>query len=133
MTRTSTSTVAIDLGGNRFAGEGQRREHLLAIMQGDAIALCAKALDGECDGACGHARLEAGSAAERQPSRVERNSNHDMKMRGQYRPISGLRHAVRHDMVRAMLTAEEIQILATSLGVAGRAVLFSLPVAIAFA
>ena len=29
-----------------------------------------------------------------------------------------------------MLTAEEMQILATSLGVAGRAVLFSLPVAI---
>lgn len=37
------------------------------------------------------------------------------------------------DMVRAMLTAEELQILSTSLGVAGRAVLFSLPVAIAFA
>jgi molybdate transport system permease protein len=36
-------------------------------------------------------------------------------------------------MVRAMLTAEELQILSTSLGVAGRAVLFSLPVAIAFA
>ncbi|MFT3725232.1 MAG: molybdate ABC transporter permease subunit [Hyphomonadaceae bacterium] len=32
-----------------------------------------------------------------------------------------------------MLTAHELQILATSLGVAGRAVLFSLPVAIAFA
>ena len=32
-----------------------------------------------------------------------------------------------------MLTVEEMQILATSLGVAGRAVLFSLPVAIAFA
>ena len=32
-----------------------------------------------------------------------------------------------------MLTAEELQILSTSLGVAGRAVLFSLPVAIAFA
>jgi len=36
-------------------------------------------------------------------------------------------------MVRAMFTAEELQILSTSLGVAGRAVLFSLPVAIAFA
>jgi molybdate transport system permease protein len=36
-------------------------------------------------------------------------------------------------MVRAMLTAAELQILSTSLGVAGRAVLFSLPVAIAFA
>jgi molybdate transport system permease protein len=36
-------------------------------------------------------------------------------------------------MVRAMLTAEELQILATSLSVAGRAVLFSLPVAILFA
>jgi molybdate transport system permease protein len=36
-------------------------------------------------------------------------------------------------MVRAMLTPEELQILSTSLGVAGRAVLFSLPVAIAFA
>ena len=32
-----------------------------------------------------------------------------------------------------MLSAEELQILATSLGVAGRAVIFSLPVAIAFA
>ncbi len=32
-----------------------------------------------------------------------------------------------------MLSAHELQILATSLGVAGRAVLFSLPVAIAFA
>jgi hypothetical protein len=30
-------------------------------------------------------------------------------------------------MVRAMLTAEELQILSTSLGVAGRAVVFSLP------
>jgi molybdate transport system permease protein len=36
-------------------------------------------------------------------------------------------------MVPRMLTAHELQILATSLGVAGRAVLFSLPVAIAFA
>jgi len=36
-------------------------------------------------------------------------------------------------MVRAMLTAEELQILSTSLGVAGRAVVFSLPVAILFA
>ncbi len=36
-------------------------------------------------------------------------------------------------MVRAMLTAGEMQILSTSLGVAGRAVLFSLPVAITFA
>lgn len=36
-------------------------------------------------------------------------------------------------MVPAMLTAEELQILSTSLGVAGRAVLFSLPIAIAFA
>lgn len=36
-------------------------------------------------------------------------------------------------MVPRMLTAAELQILATSLGVAGRAVLFSLPVAIAFA
>lgn len=36
-------------------------------------------------------------------------------------------------MVRAMLTADELQILSTSLGVAGRAVLFSLPIAIAFA
>jgi molybdate transport system permease protein len=37
------------------------------------------------------------------------------------------------DMVRAMLSAEEWRILATSLGVAGRAVIFSLPIAIAFA
>lgn len=36
-------------------------------------------------------------------------------------------------MVRLMLTANEFQILITSLGVAGRAVLFSLPAAIAFA
>lgn len=36
-------------------------------------------------------------------------------------------------MVPRMLTAHELQILATSLGVAGRAVVFSLPVAIAFA
>ena len=36
-------------------------------------------------------------------------------------------------MVPAMLTPEELQILSTSLGVAGRAVLFSMPIAIAFA
>jgi molybdate transport system permease protein len=36
-------------------------------------------------------------------------------------------------MVPAMLTPEELQILSTSLGVAGRAVVFSLPVAILFA
>ena len=36
-------------------------------------------------------------------------------------------------MVRAMLTPAELQILSTSLGVAGRAVLFSMPVAIVFA
>lgn len=36
-------------------------------------------------------------------------------------------------MVPAMLTPGELQILSTSLGVAGRAVVFSLPVAIAFA
>ena len=44
-----------------------------------------------------------------------------------------LRACGGRDMVRAMLTAAELQILSTSLGVAGRAVLFSLPVAIAFA
>src|SRR5262245_10049278 len=32
-----------------------------------------------------------------------------------------------------MLSAEELQILGTSLGVAGRAVVFSLPIAVAFA
>lgn len=42
-------------------------------------------------------------------------------------------HQGRRYMLRAMLTAEELQILSTSLGVAGRAVLFSLPVAILFA
>ncbi len=44
-----------------------------------------------------------------------------------------MRRSAQRDMVRAMLTAEEWQILATSLGVAGRAVVFSLPIAIAFA
>lgn len=101
--------VAVDWR-RRFACERKRREDLLAIMHGNAVALRAKALDGEGDGAGGHARLEAGSVAKRQPSRTARNSNHDMKMRGQYRSISGLRHEVRRDMVRAMLTAEEIQI-----------------------
>ena len=36
-------------------------------------------------------------------------------------------------MLQPMLSAEEWRILATSLGVAGRAVIFSLPIAIAFA
>ena len=44
-----------------------------------------------------------------------------------------MRRLQPQDMVPRMLTAHELQILATSLGVAGRAVLFSLPVAIAFA
>lgn len=44
-----------------------------------------------------------------------------------------MRRNAARDIVPAMLTAEEWQILATSLGVAGRAVVFSLPVAIAFA
>lgn len=53
------------------------------------------------------------------------------------RSVAGLTNVLRalgsRDMVPAMLTPEELQILSTSLGVAGRAVLFSLPIAILFA
>ena len=38
--------VAVDFRGDDFAGQGQRREDLLSIVRGDAIALRAQAIDG---------------------------------------------------------------------------------------
>jgi molybdate transport system permease protein len=95
-------------------------------MFGHAVALRAEALDGERDGGVRHRRDEAGSVSKGQPSLGAGNGNHTATS-------SALRAREPHDMVPRMLTAHELQILATSLGVAGRAVLFSLPVAIAFA
>lgn len=84
--------VAVNFGGDRLAGQGERRKHLPAIMRGDAVALRAKTFDGEGDGASGHGRLEAGSAAERQPSPAARNRN-------LFATITVLSHGEAHDMV----------------------------------
>src|SRR5690606_2129980 len=43
--------VALDLGNDRFAGEGERDEDRLAVAHGDALAAKAEALDGEGFGA----------------------------------------------------------------------------------
>ena len=55
--------VTVDLGAHGFAGQGERHENLPAIMHGDPVALCAKALDMKLHGLACHARLQAGSIA----------------------------------------------------------------------
>ena len=118
--------VTVNLNGYRLARQRQWHEHFPPLMVCHAIALRPKALDLKCDGARRHRRDQAGSAPKGQPSLAAGNRN-----------VAATRTALKRpaplDMVPRMLTVDELQILATSLGVAGRAVLFSLPVAIAFA
>jgi hypothetical protein len=58
--------VSVDFGQNRFAGQGERHEDLLAIVHGNAIALRAKTLDEKLHRFGRHARLQAVSTMDGQ-------------------------------------------------------------------
>lgn len=121
-----SGAIASKLRRHRLTRQSEGDENLTSIVLGHAVALRSQALDVQSDGLSGHRAHQAGSGRKRQPSLGAGNRN-------LFATITALRHEQSQDMVPAMLTADELQILATSLGVAGRAVLFSLPVAIAFA